>query len=239
MNSYSYGIEVESLGRIQDFTTAQQYALAALSRGLLDAMDQPYTHALNHKTWSSTGKVDTRYPDSFWRDRISATKPLMPKIVVPVPVPAPVPDPVIVPVENIKEPNKVLDYGSYKTSKTAVPDTKQALSIDWADITGCSFVPDDDGLVLSRTYVNLLHDGPGILRFRLLDGTGKSLFYHDYYVTEMAITKGNHLVGVNWFGHYTNEQGPLRWQIRAKGFKAATLSTRYSEWALTKPTNVV
>lgn len=228
MNSYSFGIEVESLGRVQDFTDAQTYALAALTRGLLDAMDEPYTNALNHKTWSSTGKVDTRYPDSYWRDKIAATKPLMPKVVA---------EPVIVPVKEL-EVAKTMEFGSYSTVKTNTPTDKQILSLEWTDITGCTFVPGSDGLVLSRVYANLTHDKAGIVRFRLVDGTGKNVYYQDVDVNELAITKGNHLIGASWFGQYSTDQGQLRWQIRSKGFNGS-VSTRYSEWALIKPLNVV
>lgn len=61
MNPYAFGIEVESLGKVADFTAAQKASLGALISGLLDGMDAGTDKIINHKDWSSTGKVDTRY----------------------------------------------------------------------------------------------------------------------------------------------------------------------------------
>jgi hypothetical protein len=71
MNAHSFGIEIESLGKVQDLTDAQITAASRLTRNLLDGMGVDVTHAMNHKTWSSTGKTDTLYSDSWWRARIA------------------------------------------------------------------------------------------------------------------------------------------------------------------------
>lgn len=70
MNDVSFGIEVESLGRVKDFTEAQVDSVVALSRALLDEMGTGVDHLMNHRTWSRTGKPDTLYDDSFWRVRV-------------------------------------------------------------------------------------------------------------------------------------------------------------------------
>lgn len=70
MNDVSFGIEVESRGLVKDFTDAQIDSVVALSRALLDEMGTGVDHLLNHRTWSSTGKPDTLYDDSFWRVRV-------------------------------------------------------------------------------------------------------------------------------------------------------------------------
>ena len=64
MNPYAVGIEVESLGKTKDFTTAQKESLGALIAGLLDGMGKSNSAIINHNDWSSTGKVDSRYSRS-------------------------------------------------------------------------------------------------------------------------------------------------------------------------------
>lgn len=61
MNPFAWGIEVESLGKEKDFTPAQTASVGALVSGLLDGMDKGTEAIINHKDWSTTGKVDTRY----------------------------------------------------------------------------------------------------------------------------------------------------------------------------------
>lgn len=61
MNHWSYGIEVESLGRSKDFTQAQQDSLIGLCRNLLAVMGESPARVINHRDWSRTGKIDTLY----------------------------------------------------------------------------------------------------------------------------------------------------------------------------------
>jgi peptidoglycan hydrolase-like protein with peptidoglycan-binding domain len=68
MNDRSWGIEIESLGRIKDFTDAQMLSAQNLLKALLAMMKSVPEKITNHKTWSSTGKVDTLYSDAFWRE---------------------------------------------------------------------------------------------------------------------------------------------------------------------------
>ena len=72
MNGFAWGIEIEDLGIGQTMTEAQIEATAALSAGLLESMGVGVEALIEHEQWSSTGKVDTRYPLAFWRDRVTA-----------------------------------------------------------------------------------------------------------------------------------------------------------------------
>lgn len=76
MNGYAWGIEIEDLGKSQTMTDAQIDSAARLSRGLLEAMGRDLDALIQHREWNPAGKVDTRYPSAFWRDRVTAvTKP--------------------------------------------------------------------------------------------------------------------------------------------------------------------
>lgn len=71
MNPVCWGIEIEDLGVGQTMTPAQIDATAALAAGLLKAMGKGVDALVQHKAWSSSGKVDTRYSDDFWRGRVA------------------------------------------------------------------------------------------------------------------------------------------------------------------------
>lgn len=71
MNPYSWGIEVESLGKEPDFTRAQKKTLGKLIYRLQRLSDIPDEHIINHRDWSNTGKTDTLYSRKqilSWRD---------------------------------------------------------------------------------------------------------------------------------------------------------------------------
>lgn len=72
MNPVCWGIEIEDLGKGQTMTAAQINATAKLAAGLLKAMGVGVDHLVQHKAWSTTGKVDTRYSDAFWRAHVKA-----------------------------------------------------------------------------------------------------------------------------------------------------------------------
>ena len=77
MNPYAVGIEVESMGLAQDFTPEQKSALGGLIAGLLDNLGLGKDRVINHKDWSTTGKVDTRYSQAQileWVDAYRASK---------------------------------------------------------------------------------------------------------------------------------------------------------------------
>ena len=69
-NGGAWGIEIEDLGLGQTMTPEQIDSASALSAGLLDAMGVGILGVIEHEQWSSTGKVDTRYPLQFWRDHV-------------------------------------------------------------------------------------------------------------------------------------------------------------------------
>lgn len=71
-NHAAWGIEIEDLGRGLTMTESQVDAAARLSAGLLRAMGVGLDALVQHKEWSTTGKVDTLYPTAFWRDRVAA-----------------------------------------------------------------------------------------------------------------------------------------------------------------------
>lgn len=82
MNHYAWGIEIEDPGETQTMTAAQISAASALSARLLKAAGQPISHLVQHKAWSSTGKVDTRYTDAFWRAHATAALTVEPAVTV-------------------------------------------------------------------------------------------------------------------------------------------------------------
>ena len=67
MNPVCWGIEIEDPGKGQTMTAAQITTVSKLSGGLLKAMGEPLDNLIQHKAWSSTGKPDTLYSDTFWR----------------------------------------------------------------------------------------------------------------------------------------------------------------------------
>lgn len=71
MNPVCWGIEIEDLGRERTMTAAQIDATARLAAGLLSAMGRDLDCLIQHKEWSSTGKPDTLYTTSFWRDQVA------------------------------------------------------------------------------------------------------------------------------------------------------------------------
>lgn len=68
MNNYSWGIEIENAGVAKDMPPEQIAAAAAVANALIKMMEAPITNIINHRTWSSTGKVDTLYRKSFWQN---------------------------------------------------------------------------------------------------------------------------------------------------------------------------
>ncbi len=72
MNPVSWGIEIEDPGKAQTMTAAQIATVAKMCAGLLRGMGQGLDAVVQHKSWSSTGKPDTRYSDDFWRGHIEA-----------------------------------------------------------------------------------------------------------------------------------------------------------------------
>lgn len=72
MNPVSWGIEIEDLGKGQTMTAAQIAATAKLTAGLLKGMGHGLDAVVQHKSWSSSGKVDTQYTDEFWRGHVKA-----------------------------------------------------------------------------------------------------------------------------------------------------------------------
>lgn len=72
MNGYAWGIEIEDLGRGLTMTDAQIASAAMLAGGLNDAMGRRDVDAtIQHREWNPSGKTDTRYPTTFWLDRIA------------------------------------------------------------------------------------------------------------------------------------------------------------------------
>lgn len=139
LNRFSFGIEVESLGKVKDFTPAQTDAVVRLTRALLDQMNRPVTAVLNHKTWSRTGKPDTLYSDAYWRAKIlAAAEPKEPE---------PTPE---APVVNSK-PND--DWLSLKEKSLRPIQSNRVIYID---INGKSeFKPEEDGRGGYAVYANL------------------------------------------------------------------------------------
>lgn len=126
MNTYSFGIEVESLGQVQDFTPEQIESVSRLTHNLLKELGKPLTNVLNHKTWSSTGKVDTRYSDAYWVKKVGAIKPVLPpdipdKPTTPPVVTSPVEPPVVIETPNVPTDTTV-------PSDNLVPSTGEAMT---------------------------------------------------------------------------------------------------------------
>lgn len=71
LNLFSVGIEVESLGKVKDFTPEQIESIGALVAGLLDGMGVGLDHFIEHEQWSTTGKVDTRYTPAEFRQWVT------------------------------------------------------------------------------------------------------------------------------------------------------------------------
>lgn len=85
MNERSYGVEVESLGKEKDFTPEQMDSIESLLQRLINCMKSDEYHVINHKTWSSTGKIDTLYSDKTWQACAAGTVPPEEEIVPPEP----------------------------------------------------------------------------------------------------------------------------------------------------------
>lgn len=72
-NQALWGIEIEDLGQGKTMSDKEIDSAAHLTAGLLSGMGtDDVGDVVQHKAWSNTGKVDTRYTDSFWRDKVSA-----------------------------------------------------------------------------------------------------------------------------------------------------------------------
>lgn len=82
MNQLSWGIEIEDPGIKQTMSGPQIKATARLANGLLRAMQVDESNLIQHKEWSTTGKVDTRYPTNFWRQKVAEawTRPPLPRV---------------------------------------------------------------------------------------------------------------------------------------------------------------
>jgi peptidoglycan hydrolase-like protein with peptidoglycan-binding domain len=101
MNSYGWGIEVESRGITADWTPVQWTAAHRTAAVLLDMMNVGKGNILRHKDWAGPRKVDTRYPLAQHvaavgkeLDRLqdpNRGKPAPPKPADRVPAPAPKP----------------------------------------------------------------------------------------------------------------------------------------------------
>ena len=89
MNDFSWGIEIESLGTKQDMPQVQIDQAAALAAELIKMMDSPIEYIINHKTYSSSGKIDTLYSDEFWQNAAAGepeylTRPEADKLYLPI-----------------------------------------------------------------------------------------------------------------------------------------------------------
>ena len=121
MNDVSAGVEIESMGKRQDLTSAQVLTVSQLTDGWMEEFKIPITKVINHKDWSSTGKTDTLYPIGWWYERIRnwrvAVKP--PVITPPVEPPVEAPKSINFPLGiqywySGKPPNKFIFGGDYK-----------------------------------------------------------------------------------------------------------------------------
>lgn len=83
MNHYAWGIEIESLGLSRDLTDAQIVSVARLTAGLCDAMNVGTVNVINHRDWSTTGKTDTLYDASWWRERVDPYRNINSPVQVP------------------------------------------------------------------------------------------------------------------------------------------------------------
>lgn len=93
INPYSWGIEVESLGRVRDFTSAQIKSIGLLTSGLLAAGGLGVDRLIDHEVWRPS-KVDTLYSLSEIRGWARAGRAAWEAQNAPKPKPEPKPAPV-------------------------------------------------------------------------------------------------------------------------------------------------
>ncbi len=146
MNKHSWGIEVESLGRVKDFTDAQMLSIQNLLKALLAMMKSVPEKITNHKTWSSTGKVDTLYSDAFWRELAVGTFRPEGPVEPPVTEVPPVVPPVVVPPQYLTKAAADMLYATRGHSHpVALPVDPDAMWFDYTDKPEASQVIPGDG----------------------------------------------------------------------------------------------
>lgn len=101
INPYAWGIEVESLGRVRDFTPAQVKSIGLLTSGLLAAGGLPVERLIDHEVWRPS-KVDTLYSLTEIRSWAQAGEAAWVAEHAPKPEPAPVVKPVVKPAAKPK-----------------------------------------------------------------------------------------------------------------------------------------
>lgn len=215
MNSWSYGIEVESLGKVQDFTPAQMNSIVALCNRLLAEMKMPVTNVINHKTWSSSGKVDTLYSDAYWQAKLVASN-----------TPSTPSKPVVIQTVD-KEPAMQYVY-------TGKPTKNQTLSTNYTKVTDGHYTPTRDGILFSDLYLHVDYKlKPGVatgkIRVRIVRDkkVDDPSAYQDYVV---AAGDPDFLLTHVWFEKC--EKGvPLIWEVKVDdGFASAVATTRYTKF---------
>lgn len=97
MNSYGWGIEVESRGITPDWTPVQWTAVHRLTAVLLKMMGEGTDHVLRHRDWANGRKVDTRYPLTQHRRAVQVELDRLANLGKPKPKPKPKPAPKPVP----------------------------------------------------------------------------------------------------------------------------------------------
>jgi peptidoglycan hydrolase-like protein with peptidoglycan-binding domain len=134
MNEWSWGIEVESLGAVKDFTDDQMLSIQNLLKALVAMMKTKTEKITNHKTWSSTGKVDTRYSDAFWRELAVGTFRPEGPVEPPVTEPPPVVTPPVVPPQYLTKAAADMLYATRGHSHpAAAPGDADAMWFDYTD----------------------------------------------------------------------------------------------------------
>lgn len=135
MNNYAYGIEVESAGLVPDFTVEQLDSLARLDVALCNLMGVGFDHAINHKTWAPTRKIDTKYTDKFLQGNMKNLGP------TPEPVPLPTKEIIMLLVRRAGSPSVYFLTGNQMTLLDSGDDYRAFLAagVKEVNLTQASF----------------------------------------------------------------------------------------------------
>jgi peptidoglycan hydrolase-like protein with peptidoglycan-binding domain len=240
MNSYSAGVEIESMGKAQDFTDAQILTVSQLATGWFEEFKIDDSKALNHKDWSSTGKKDTLYTMAWWRTQFKAWN--APPVIEPEPPIVIEPEP---PIVEPPEPEKTITFPlGIEYWFSGKPAGTLTVGTEYKRLDVKSWAPKKDGLTFGMLYVNVdptFTSGKtmGVIRARIIREAYKGqaddpTAYKDFLMI------GGWLITHVWFE--AGEAGrPLHWELVGRlGTSKAVIGTRYAKfvtipWLVTIP----
>jgi N-acetylmuramoyl-L-alanine amidase/Peptidase family M23 len=217
MNDVSAGVEVESLGQTKDFTDAQILTVSQLATGWMEEFGTNDQEIINHADWSTTGKTDTLYPMTWWRQQFASWN--APPVITPEPPPIikPPEPPVVTPPDPPKTITFPLGIEYHYSGK---PSGNLTFSGSKKKMDVSAWAPKKDGITFGMLYANV--DGAGEIRTSVVRDPDDASAFQTHYIQG----GDNYLLTHVWF-ESGEAKRKLWYQFESMDGTTHTVTTRY------------